>query len=152
LIYCSYQQSHSHSSFKNTESLISTLQKLNLDNDDVFYTGLSNFRDVEKTTDQTSSEYWCNYALKIDKASRLLIRNCILQGYALNEKDNEEVAKLIEQLEALDAYETLFSKFYNEQSTHDKEQRNIKQNISKIDELINALAELKSTYEEKLTS
>ena len=31
-----YQQSHSQSSFKNIESLISTLQKLNLDNDDVF--------------------------------------------------------------------------------------------------------------------
>lgn len=147
-----YQQSHSQSSFKNIESLISTLQKLNLDNDDVFYTGLSDFRNAEKTTDQTSPEYWYSYALKLDKASRLLIRNCILKGYELNETDNQEIAELIEQLEALDAYETLFSKFYSEQSTHDKEQRNIAQNISKIDELINALTELKSAYEEKLTS
>mgnify|MGYP001614411811 CR=1 FL=1 len=147
-----YQQSHSNSSFKNIESLISTLKKLNLDNDDLFYTPLRNYRDVEKNKNQTSPEYWYNYALELDKASRLLIRNCILKGYALNAKDNEEVAELIEQLEALDAYETLFSKFYSEQSTHDKEQRNIEQNISKIDELINALTELKSAYEEKLTS
>ncbi|AYA68934.1 hypothetical protein CDG62_11570 [Acinetobacter sp. WCHA55] len=147
-----YEQAHSQSSFKNIESLVSTLKKLNLDNDDYFYTPLRNYRDTEKNKNQTSPEYWYNYALELDKASRLLIRNCILKGYALNEKDNEEVAKLIEQLEALDAYETLFSKFYSEQSTHDKEQRNITQNISKIDELINALTELKSAYEEKLTS
>ena len=147
-----YQKSHSQSSFKNIESLISTLQKLNLDNDDVFYSGLRNFRNIESTIDQSSPDYWYSYALKLDKASRFLIRNCMLKGYSLNEKDNEEIADLIEQLEALDAYETLFSKFYSEQSTHDNEQRNIKQNISKIDELINSLTELKSTYEEKLTS
>jgi hypothetical protein len=46
--------------------------------------------------------------------SRLLIRNCILKGYALNETDNQEVIELIEQFERSDAYETLFSKFYSE--------------------------------------
>ena len=146
-----YEQAHSQSSFKNIESLVSTLKKLNLDNDDLFYTPLRNYRDTEKNKNQTSPKYWYNYALELDKASRLLIRNCILKGYALNEKDNEEVAKLIEQLEALDAYETLFSKFYSEQSSQDQEQEIIKNNISKIDEIINALAELKSGYETKLT-
>lgn len=147
-----YQKSHAQSSFKNIESLISTLQKLNLDNDDVFYTRLSNFRNAEKTTDQTTHEYWYSYALKLDKASRLLIRNCILKGYELNETDNQEIAELIKQFEVFDSYENLFSKFYGDQSTKDQEHEIIKNNISKIDELINALAGLKNTYEEKLTS
>ncbi|QHH92711.1 hypothetical protein FPL18_02050 [Acinetobacter gyllenbergii] len=147
-----YQQSHSQSSFKNIESLILTLRKLNLDNDDVFYTGLSNFRNAEKTTDQASPEYWYNYALKFDKASRLLIRNCILKGYELNETDNQEIAELIRKIEAFDAYENLFNKFYGDQSSQDQEHRIIKNNISKIDELISALAELKNAYENKLTS
>ncbi|GAB01496.1 MULTISPECIES: hypothetical protein [Acinetobacter] len=147
-----YQQSHSQSSFKNIESLILTLRKLNLDNDDVFYTGLSNFRNAEKTTDQASPEYWYNYALKLDKASRLLIRNCILKGYELNETDNQEIAELIRKIEAFDAYENLFNKFYGDQSSQDQEHRIIKNNISKIDELISALAELKNAYEAKLTS
>ena len=147
-----YQQSHVQSSFKNIESLISTLQKLNLDNDDVFYTGLNNFRNAEKPIDQTSPEYWYNYALKIDKASRLLIRNCILKGYELNETDNQEIAELIRQIEAFDAYENLFNKFYGDQSSQDQELEIIKNNISKIDELISALAELKNAYEIKITS
>ncbi|MFN4052645.1 MAG: hypothetical protein ACK4HS_11775 [Acinetobacter junii] len=147
-----YQQSHSQSSFKNIESLISTLQKLNLDNDDVFYTGLSNFRNAEKTTDQTSPEYWYSYAIKLDKASRLLIRNCILKGYELNETDNQEIADLIRQIEGFDVYENLFSKFYSEQSAQEQDDKNIKNNILKIEELINALTELKSNYEEKLMS
>jgi hypothetical protein len=63
------------------------LKKLNLD-DDVFYIGLCDFRDIEKTIDANSPEYWYNYALKLDKASRILIRNSILKGYALNETDN----------------------------------------------------------------
>ncbi len=146
-----HQQSHSQSSFKNTESLISTLKKLNLDNDDVFYSGLRDFRNAESTLDQSNPDYWYRYALELDKASRFLIRNCILKGYAITEIDNQEITELIEQLEALDAYETLFSNFYSEQSTHDKEQRNIAQNISKVEDLINALTELKSAYEEKLT-
>ena len=58
--------------------------------------------------------------------SRLLIRNCILKGYAFNETDNQEVTELIEQFERSDAYETLFSKFYSEQSNHGKDARNIK--------------------------
>lgn len=147
-----HQQSHSHSSFKNTESLISTLQKLNLENDDVFYTGLSNFRNKEKTTDQNSPEYWYNYALKLDKASRLLIRNCILKGYALTEVDNQEIADLIKEFEVLDSYENLIGRFYSDQSDEDKEVKNIKNNIFKIKELIDALVELKINYEAKLTS
>lgn len=147
-----YQQSHSQSGFKNIESLISTLQKLNLDNDDVFYKGLSNFRNAEQTTDQTSPKYWYNYALKLDKASRLLIRNCILKGYELNETDNQEIAELIGKIEGFDAYENLFNKFYSDQSSQDREHEIIKNNISKINALINALADLKNTYEEKLTS
>lgn len=146
-----YDHAHSHSSFKNIELLISTLKKLNLDNDDVFYTGLSNFRNAENTTDQTSPEYWYNYALKLDKASRLLIRNCILKGYALNETDNQEIAEIIRQIEAFDTYESLLNKFYSEQSSQDQEHEIIKNNISKLEELMSALAELKNAYEEKLT-
>lgn len=147
-----YQQSHSQSSFKNIESLISTLQKLNLDNDDVFYTGLSNFRNAKKTTDQSSPDYWYFYALKIDKASHFLIRNCILKGYAITETDNQGIADLIKEFETLDSYENLLSRFYNNQCAEDKEMRSIKNNISKIEELMSALAELKDAYEEKLTS
>lgn len=147
-----YEQAHSQSSFKNIEKLISTLRKLNLDNDDVFYTSLLEYRDVEETKDHNSPEYWYKYALKIDKASRLLIRNCILKGYAITETDNQEIAKLIKEFETLDTYENLLSRFYNDHSSEDKEIRNIKNNISKIEELMNALAELKKDYEEKLTS
>lgn len=147
-----YQQSHSHSSFKNTESLISTLKKLNLDNDDVFYSGLRGFRNAENTLDQSNPDYWYRYALELDKASRLLIRNCILKGYALTEADNQEIANLIKEFETLDSYENLLSHFYNDQSSEDKEIRNIKNNISKIENLMDALAELKTNYEEKLTS
>ena len=110
-----YQQSHSHSSFKNTESLISTLKKLNLDNDDVFYSGLRGFRNAENTLDQSNPDYWYRYALELDKASRLLIRNCILKGYALTEADNQEIANLIKEFETLDSYENLLSHFYNDQ-------------------------------------
>lgn len=145
-----YQQSHSHSSFKNTESLISTLKKLNLDNDDVFYSGLRGFRNAENTLDQSNPDYWYRYALELDKASRLLIRNCILKGYALTEADNQEIANLIKEFETLDSYENLLSHFYNDQSNEGKEIRNIKNNISKIEELMDALAELKKDYEEKL--
>lgn len=147
-----YQQSHSHSSFKNTESLISTLKKLNLDNDHVFYSGLNNFRNVESTADQSSSDYWYCYALKIDKASRLLIRNCILKGYAITEADNQEIADIIKEFDELDSYEYLLERFYSDQSDDDKEVRNIKNNISKIEELMDALVELKTNYEKKLTS
>ncbi|EIY0852073.1 hypothetical protein ACGTGP_00230 [Acinetobacter baumannii] len=147
-----YEYAHSQSSFKNIESLVSTLKKLNLDNDDVVYTGLSNFRNAEKTTDQTSPEYWYDYALKLDKASRLLIRNCILKGYALNEIDNQEIAEIIRKIEAFDTYEGLFNKFYNEENEQEKDIKKIKGNISKIEELMDALAELKTNYEEKLIS
>lgn len=147
-----YQQSRSHSSFKNTEFLISTLQKLNLDNDDAFYSGLRDFRNVESTIDQSSPAHWYSYALKLDKASRYLIRNCILKGYAITEADNQEIADLIKEFETLDSYENLLSRFYNDQSSEDKEIRNIKYNISKIEKLMDALAELKTNYEEKLTS
>ena len=147
-----YQQSHSNSSFKKIESLISTLKKLNLDNDDVFYSGLSNFRNVESTADQSSPDYWYCYALKVDKASRFLIRNCILKGYAITEADNQEIADLIKEFEELDSYENLLGRFYSDQSDEDKEVRNIKNNISKIEELMDALVELKTNYEENLTS
>lgn len=146
-----YQQSHSQSSFKNTESLISTLKKLNLDNDDVFYSGLRDFRNAENTLDQNNPDYWYRYALELDKASRLLIRNCILKGYALTEADNQEIANLIKEFETLDSYENLLSHFYNDQSSEDKEIRNIKNNISKIEELMGGLTELKTSYEKKLT-
>ncbi|WOE31763.1 MULTISPECIES: hypothetical protein [unclassified Acinetobacter] len=147
-----YQQSRSHSSFKNTEFLISTLQKLNLDNDDAFYSGLRYFRNVESTIDQSSPAYWYSYALKLDKASRFLIRNCILKGYAITEADNQEIADLIKEFEELDSYENLLGRFYSDQSDEDEEVRNIKNNISNIEELMDALAELKTNYEEKLTS
>ncbi|EMP1650383.1 hypothetical protein ABTA49_06535 [Acinetobacter baumannii] len=147
-----YQQSYSHSSFKNTESLISTLQKLNLDNDDAFYSGLGDFRNVESTIDQSSPDYWYSYALKLDKASKFLIRNCILKGYAITEADNKEISDLIKEFEELDSYENLLGRFYSDQSNEDKEVRNIKNNISKIEELMDALAELKTNYEEKLIS
>lgn len=145
-----HQQSHSQSSFKNTESLISTLKKLNLDNDDVFYSELRNFINAESTSDQSNPDYWYRYALELDKASRFLIRNCILKDYAITETDNQEIANLIKEFETLDSYENLLSRFYNDQSSEDKEIRNIKNNISKIQELVNALAELKKDYEEKL--
>ncbi|MCS4297719.1 MULTISPECIES: hypothetical protein [Acinetobacter] len=145
-----YQQSRSHSSFKNTEFLISTLQKLNLDNDDTFYSGLRDFRNVESTIDQSSPAYWYSYTLKLDKASRFLIRNCILKGYAITEADNQEIADLIKEFEELDSYENLLGRFYSDQSDEDKEVRNIKKNISNIEELMDALAELKTNYEEKL--
>lgn len=147
-----YEQAHSQSSFKNIEKLVSTLRKLNLDNDDVFYTSLREYRDVEETKDHNSPEYWYKYALKIDKASRLLIRNCMLKGYALNEADNQEIAELIRQIEAFDVYENLFSKFYSEQSAQEQDDKNIKNNILKIEELVSALNGLKSSYEEQLTS
>ena len=147
-----HQQSHSQSSFKNTESLISTLKKLNLDNDDVFYSGLSNFRNVESTADQSSPDYWYCYALKVDKASRFLIRNCILKGYAITEADNQEIADLIEEFEKLDSYENLLSRFYNDQSAEDKDIAKIKGNISKIEELVSALNGLKISYEVNLNS
>ena len=147
-----YKQSRSHSSFKNTEFLISTLQKLNLDNDDAFYSGLRDFRNVESTIDQSSPAYWYSYALKLDKASRFLIRNCILKGYAITEADNQEIADLIKEFEELDSYENLLGRFYSDQSDEDEEVRNIKNNISNIEELMDALAELKTNYEEKLTS
>lgn len=147
-----YQQSRSHSSFKNTEFLISTLQKLNLDNDDAFYSGLRDFRNVESTIDQSSPAHWYSYALKLDKASRYLIRNCILKGYAITEADNQEIADLIKEFEELDSYENLLGRFYSDQSDEDKEVRNIKNNISKIEELMDALVELKTNYEENLTS
>lgn len=147
-----HQQSHSESSFKNTESLVLTLQKLNLDNDDSFYSGLRDFRNVESTIDQSSPAYWYSYALELDKASRFLIRNCILKGYAITEADNQEIADLIKEFETLDSYENLLSRFYNDQSNEDKEIRNIKYNISKIEKLMDALAELKTNYEENLTS
>lgn len=147
-----YQQSRSHSSFKNTEFLISTLQKLNLDNDDAFYSGLRDFRNVESTIDQSSPAHWYSYALKLDKASRYLIRNCILKGYAITEADNQEIADLIKEFEELDSYENLLGRFYSDQSDEDKEVRNIKNNISNLEELMDALAELKTNYEEKLMS
>lgn len=147
-----YEQAHSQSSFKNIEKLVSTLRKLNLDNDDVFYTSLRKYRDGEETKDHNSPEYWYKYALKIDKASRLLIRNCILKGYALNEMDNQEIANLIKGFEKLDFYENLLDRFYNDQTNEDKEIKNIKNNISKIEELKYALEELKISYEAKLTS
>jgi hypothetical protein len=56
----------------------------------------------------------------------------------------------LRSFETLDSYENLLSRFYNDQSSEDKEIRNIKNNISKIQELVNALAELKKDYEEKL--
>lgn len=146
-----YQQSHSHSSFKNTESLISTLQKLNLDNDNAFYSGLRSFKNVESTIDQSSPEYWYSYALKFDKASRFLIRNCIHKGYAITKADNQEIADLIKEFAELDSYENLLGRFYSDQSAEDKEVRNIKNNISNIEELMDALAELKTNYEELLT-
>lgn len=145
-----YEQAHSQSSFKNIEKLVSTLRKLNLDNDDVFYTSLREYRDVEETKDHNSPEYWYKYALKIDKASRLLIRNCMLKGYALNEADNQEIAELIRQIEAFEVYENLFSKFYSEQSAQEQDDKNIKNNILKIEELVSALNELKSSYEKRL--
>lgn len=145
-----YQQSNSQSSFRNTESLISTLKKLNLDNDDVFYSGLRDFRNAENTLDQSNPDYWYRYALELDKASRFLIRNCILKGYAITEADNQEIANLIKEFETLDSYENLINLFYNDQSSEDKEIRNIKNNISKIEELMGALALLKNDYEEKL--
>lgn len=147
-----YQQSHPHSSFKNTESLISTLQKLNLDNDDAFYSGLRDFRNVESTKDQSSPAYWYSYALKLDKASRFLIRNCILKGYSITEADNQEIVDLIKDFGASDLYENLLNNLYNDQSTEDQEVRNIENNISKIEELMDALADLKVNYEKKLTS
>lgn len=146
-----YQQSRSHSSFKNTEFLISTLQKLNLDNDDAFYSGLRDFRNVESTIDQSSPAYWYSYALKLDKASRFLIRNCILKGYAITEADNQEIADLIKEFEELDSYENILGRFYSDQFDEDKEVRNIKNNISNIEELMDALADLRTNYEEKLT-
>lgn len=146
-----YQQSHSQSSFKNIESLISTLQKLNLDNDDVFYSGLRSFRNIKSTIDQSSPDYWYSYALKLDKASRFLIRNCILKGYAITEADNHEIADLIKEFEALDSYENLLSRFNNDQSNEDKKIKVIKNNISKIEELMDALADLRTNYEENLT-
>lgn len=147
-----HQQSHSQSSFKNTESLISTLKKLNLDNDDVFYSGLRDFRNAESSLDQSNPDYWYRYALELDKASRFLIRNCILKGYAITEADNQEIADLIKEFKELDSYENLLGRFYSDQSDEDKEVRNIKNNISKIEELMDALVELKTNYEEKLTS
>lgn len=147
-----YEQAHPQSSFKNIETLVSTLRKLNLDNDDVFYPDLRNFRNEESTMDKSSPEYWYSYALKLDKSSRLLIRNCILKGYAITETSNQEITDLIKKFEALDSYENLLSQFYNDESNEDKDMRNIKNNISKIDEVINALVELKTNYEEKLTS
>lgn len=147
-----YEQAHSQSSFKSIEKLVSTLRKLNLDNDDVFYSGLSNIRNVEGTADQSSPDYWYCYALKVDKASRFLIRNCILKGYAITEADNQEIADLIKEFKELDSYENLLGRFYSDQSDEDKEVRNIKINISKIKELMDALTELKTNYEEKLTS
>ena len=147
-----YQQSHSQSSLKNIEYLISTLKKLNLDNDDVFYSGLRDFRNVESTLDQSSPDYWYRYALELDKASHILIRNCILKGYAITETNNQEIANLIKEFETLDSYENLLSRFYNDQSSEDKEIRNIKNNISKIEELMDGLAELKKDYEEQLRS
>lgn len=121
-----HQQSLSQSSFKNTESLILTLKKFNLDNDDVFYSGLRDFRNAENMLDQSNPDYWYRYALELDKASRLLIRNCILKGYALTEADNQEIGNLIKEFETLDSYENLLSHFYNDQSSEDKEIRNIK--------------------------
>lgn len=147
-----YDHAHLNSSFKNIELLISTLKKLNLDHDDVFYTGLREFRGIEKNMDVNSYEYWYNYALKLDKVSRILIRNCILKGYALNESDNQQIAELIRKIETLDTYENLFNKFYREQSRQEQEQEIIKNNISKIEELISALADLKKAYEEELRS
>ncbi|WP_151780343.1 hypothetical protein [Acinetobacter bereziniae] len=147
-----YEQAHSQSSFKNIEKLVSTLRKLNLDNDDVFYTSLREYRDVEETKDHNSPEYWYKYALKIDKASRLLIRNCMLKGYAHNEADNQEIAELIRQIEAFDVYENLFNKFYSEQSAQERDVDKIKQNIINIDELIISLTQLKEAYEEDLNS
>lgn len=147
-----YEQAHSQSSFKNIEKLVSTLRKLNLDNDDVFYTSLREYRDVEETKDHNSPEYWYKYALKIDKASRLLIRNCMIKGYAITEADNQEIADLIKEFDELDSYENLLGRFYSDQSNEDKEVRNIKNNIFNLDELIDALLELKTNHEEKLTS
>ena len=147
-----YEQAHSQSSFKSIEKLVSTLRKLNLDNDDVFYSGLRDFRNAENTLDQSNPDYWYRYALKFDKASRFLIRNCILKGYAITEADNKEIADLIKEFDTLDLYENLLSQFYNDQSSEDKEIRNIKNNISKIEELMDALVELKTNYEENLTS
>ncbi|RZG79882.1 hypothetical protein [Acinetobacter pittii] len=147
-----YEYAHSQSSFKNIESLVSTLKKLNLDNDNAFYSGLRDFRNVESTIDQSSPDYWYSYALKLDKASRFLIRNCILKGYAITEADNKEISDLINEFEELDSYENLLGRFYSDQSDEDKEVRNIKNNISKIEELMDALAELKTNYEEKLIS
>jgi hypothetical protein len=46
----------------------------------------------------------------------------------------------------------LFSNFNSEQSTQEQDDRNIKNNISKIEELMDALAALKNDYDEKLTS
>ena len=146
-----YEQAHSQSSFKNIEKLVSTLRKLNLDNDDVFYTSLREYRDGEETKDHNSPEYWYKYALKIDKASRLLIRNCMLKGYALNELDNQEIANLIKEFGELDFYENLLGRFYNDQTNEDKEIKNIKNNISKIEELMDALVDLRISYEAKLT-
>jgi hypothetical protein len=80
-----------------------------------------------------------------------LIRNCILKGYAITEADNQEIADLIKEFE-LDSYENLLGRFYSDQSDEDKEVRNIKNNISKIEELMDALVELKTNYEENLTS
>ena len=79
-----------------------------------------------------------------------MIRNCILKGYAITEADNKEIADLIKEFDTLDLYENLLSQFYNDQSSEDKEIRNIKNNISKIEELMDALALLKNDYEEKL--
>lgn len=147
-----YELSHQRSNFKNIESLISTLKKLNLDNDEVFYTGLNSYRETKKSTNSNSPEYWYNQALIIDKAARSLIRNALLKGYELNNIDNQEIVKLIENLEMDDTFEILFNKFYGEQSAQDQDIEKIRGNISKIDQLIISLNELKSSYEHKLTS
>lgn len=147
-----YKQSHPHSSFKNIESLISTLQRLNLDNNDVFYPFLRDFRNIECTIERNSPKYWYSYALKLDKASRFLIRDCILKGYAVTEADNKKIADLAKEFKGFDSFESLLSEFYNDQSSEDRESRNIKNNISKIDDLIKALAVLKNDYEEKIKS
>ena len=58
--------------------------------------------------------------------------------------DTEELSRISTKAHRL-------SRDYNQTADEDKEVRNIKKIISNIEELMDALAELKTNYEEKLT-
>lgn len=146
-----YERSYEKGVFKNVDSLLETLDKLKCNNDNVF---ISHFISPHKrkieSAESGTPDYWYSKALNISESSKILIRDALIKGYGVNYIDNQEVAELVAKLDIKDTYQIIFNQFYEEEQIKDNDIDQLKMNISRIDDLILGLTELKKSYEKKL--